>query len=483
MKSHFEFSLEERNLLKAVYSFAKTHKVRPYIVGGILRDILLGREKENPDIDFCIKKGAINFGRQLAREIKAGFVVLDKEHGACRLVRKAKDKIYTLDFTDFRGKDLEDDLRHRDFTINALALEWPRGTLIDPCSGAADLARKIIRVPDKGAFIEDPLRILRAFSFSSLLGFKIQKETLHLARQAKKLLSKVSCERIRDELFKLLDSRNSYEYFQALDKLGILKIILPEIELMRGVAQGPYHNLGVWEHSLEALRQFEAVVEEFKKNSFIHAHLEEEISCLRPRRSLIKLAMLLHDVGKPGTMRREGKKLTFHGHEHLSWDIGVEIARRLKLSNDELDALRKMIVNHLRPGYLADQGILTPRAKFRYFRDTGIEAPSVLLISLADQRATRGRLTTKESRARHEKTVSVLLREYFKQRGQKKVTRLLNGDDLIKIFKLQPSPLIGRILSEIEELQAIGRIKNKDGALKISAGLIKKTKAKNEKKE
>ncbi|MBU1091203.1 MAG: hypothetical protein KKC42_05115, partial [Candidatus Omnitrophica bacterium] len=150
MNLRLKFHPQDKTILESVYSFAKTKRVRLYLVGGILRDILLARVKKNPDFDFCLEKGAINFGRLLAKEIRAGFVVLDKEHGACRLVKKAKAKIYTLDFTDFRGKTLKKDLLHRDFTVNALALElkdvFARGNLnnllIDPYGGRDDLKSK-----------------------------------------------------------------------------------------------------------------------------------------------------------------------------------------------------------------------------------------------------------------------------------------------------------------------------------------------------
>ena len=132
---------------------------------------------------------------------------------------------------------------------------------------------------------------------------------------------------------------------------------------------------------------------------------------------------------------------------------------------------------HLRPGYLSDLEILTARAKFRYFRDTGHEALSVLLLSLADQRATKGPLTTALSRKRHEKTVVSLTRELFKKKIEKKQARLITGDDLIGKFKLKPSPLIGKLLSDIEELRAIGKITDKASALKAVAKMIKASKA------
>jgi len=469
-----------KNLLKTVQQFVDSKKVKLYLVGGYLRDILLNREKDNPDIDFCLKKRAIPFARELAHKIKAGFVVLDQEHGCARLVKRIKDKVYTLDFTDFRGKDLHDDLLHRDFTINAIALGLEdvfaiklEEKLIDPHGGRKDLKAKIIRMVAKNAFDEDPLRILRAFSLSAIFGFKINKETLKLAKAKKKKLVDISSERIRDELFKIFARPDSFTHLSNLDKLGILKIIIPEIEQMRGISQGPYHHLDVWKHSLETVRQLECVLQEARKNDEIQGYLNEIICAERKRVALMKLGALLHDIGKPLARRRKKGKTIFHGHERIGADIAEVIAKRLKLSNDELEALEKMVFWHLRPGYLADNEDISARAKFRYFRDTGKEGVSTLLVSIADQRATRGLLTSDESRLRHEKVCFNLVRQYFKKQKEKKLPRLINGDELIERLKLTPSPLIGKILSEVEELQAIGKIKTKKQALEAARKLVK----------
>lgn len=481
MKSPFKFSLKDKEILKTIYRFAKARKVKLYLVGGILRDLLLGREKDNLDIDFCLKRGALSFGRNLAKEMKAGYVVLDKEHSCCRLVKRLNNKTYTLDFTDFRGRNLGEDLLYRDFTINTLSMELDKMSgsknwedfLIDPYGARRDLKSRIIRIVNKRSFDDDPLRILRAFSLSAIFDFKIDKETLKLIKLKREKLSGVSEERIRDELFKLLDAQNSFYHLTEMDRLKILKIILPEIEKMHGVGQGPYHHLDVWEHTLETIRQFELLMKEFKNNNEIQNYLNEFISGDRRRRALLKLGAFLHDVGKPDALRHKNGKTIFHGHERIGLEITENIAKRLKLSNDEINSLRKMILCHLRPGYLADNQVLTPRAKFRYFRDTNDEAVSTLLLSIADQRATKGPLTTQVSRVQHEKVCNALIKEFFRKKKEKKVVRLINGDDLLKKFRLEPSPLIGKILSEIEELQAIGKIKTKKEAFRIAKKFIK----------
>jgi len=476
-----KFKQEDRDILKPIYNFAKSRKLKLYLVGGALRDLILNRAKENPDFDFCLKRGALNFGRKLSKELRCAFVVLDEEHAACRLVKRINKKLYTFDFTDFRAPAIEKDLLHRDFTINSLALElgdvFTKGDLgkliIDPYYGIADLQHKIIKITSKNSFKEDPLRILRAFSFSCILDFSLDNQTLRLAKKEKKRINAVSAERIREELFKILDSNAAYASLVSLDKLKILEIIFPEIKPLRGIGQGPYHHLDVWQHTLETLNQFELIIKKAKQTPGIYNYLEEEVAGLRKRVSLLKLACLLHDLGKPKALRREKEKIIFHGHERIGVGLTRIISRRLKLSNDEGRSLERIVLWHLRPGYLAGNQKPTARAIFRYFRDTGSDALAVLLLSLADQRATKGPLTTALSRTRHEKTVKSLTRRLLKPKDKKKLNRLLNGFELMAKFKLPASPLIGKLLSELEEAQAIGKIKNKKEALQLAAKLIK----------
>jgi len=472
---------EDRELLKEIYNFAKSKKTRLYIVGGYLRDLVLKRKKDVIDIDFCVKRSAIKFGRELSVRLKAGFVILDKEHGCCRLVKKINNIFYTLDFTDFRGPSLKEDLCLRDFTINAFALELDESSLedkissdllIDPYGGQSDIRSKIIRITEKNNFDDDPLRILRAFSLSSIFGFRIDEKTLKLAKSKKKKLLLVSPERVRDELFKILDSDHTYLCLKDLDKIGILELILPEIKPMRSLNQGPYHHLDVLEHSFETVKQVEHILsKEYIRNGEFQDYMDAIISFPRKRRALLKLGAFLHDIGKPKTMRHEKERIIFHGHECVGAGIAKSIARKLKFSNDELDALKRMVFWHLRPGYMADATVLTKRAKFRFFRDCAQEAVSVLAISLADQRSTRGPLTVEGARLDHERVVSALIKEYFKKLKEKKIEHLIDGFDLMRKFKLDPGPLIGKVLSEIEELQATGIVKTKKEAL-IKAGKL-----------
>lgn len=474
---------QEAALLEQIERIARRRRVVLYAVGGVIRDLLLGRRKSEPDFDFTLQSGSCAFGRYLSRRIRAAYVLLDEEHGACRLVKRLNGILTTFDFTDFRGPSITEDLRMRDFTVNALAVPLQellksgiRGSvIIDPLNGLGDLKKGVIRACGRHAFQGDPLRILRGFSFSALFGWKIARQTLQLMRASRRRLGLVSAERIRDELFKILGSGRAYDTIRQLDTLRILPVVVPEVDQMRRKRQGPYHHLDIWKHTLETVRHFEELVTQVRRRKRITGYLQECCAGSRSRMSLIKCACLLHDIGKPRTCRYESGKIRFHGHEHVGRAMTVAIGRRLKLSVDEIDSLARMVQAHLRPGYLAEsRQVITARAAYRFFRDTKEEAPAVLLLSLADQRATRGKFATARSRRLHERLVNRLLKEYFRSKEEKKIPRLIDGTILMKRYKLTPSPLVGKVLAQVDELQAIGRIKTRQEALKAAGAVIRK---------
>ncbi|MFH1691019.1 MAG: HD domain-containing protein [Candidatus Omnitrophota bacterium] len=465
---------------KTVVALAQKEGLDLYLVGGFPRDLILGRRKASLDLDFSLASGAIHFGRKVAKVLRAGFVVLDKEHGCCRVVCKSGylKQVLTFDFVDFRGKTLKEDLEKRDFTLNTLAIKVPfkKEGLLDYLKARRDMEKKLVRVVGAKSFDEDPLRILRAFSLSAIFGFKITPTTMRLIEKKKELLKNVSGERIRDELFKILAVEDACQYIKLMDKFGVLKIVIPQIGLMHNVRQGGYHHLDVWGHSLETVKKLEELLLKFSKDHEVGCYLNHVMASDRTRRQLIKLAALLHDIGKPRAFEVKAGKTMFHGHERIGRIISDAVSANLKLSTKERFAMDTIIFWHLRPGYLADNKVLTKRAVFRYFRDTREEAVSVLLVSIADQRATRGPLATKASRLKHEKVSFALIKRYFEMLKEKPFVRLINGKDLIRNLKLKPGPLFSIILDAVEEAQAEGKVKIKQEALSLAKKVFQQQK-------
>jgi len=459
---------------------ARRRKTAVYLVGGFLRDYVLGRR--GLDFDFAVERGGIPFARSFARRIKGAFVLLDKERGCARVVKKTKDKIMTFDFADFRGPTIRADLKHRDFTINTLTCavhDLPpnarlKDVITDPLAGKKDIGARTIRMVSAGAFREDPLRLLRAFSLKALLDFKIEAKTRRAIEGQGRLIRDVSAERVRDELFKILATDRAAENVHLMDRMGLLQKIIPQVSVMVGVAQGPYHHLDIWKHSLQSVVELEKIFQRFGRDKDVAAYLKEPLGGERTRRALLKLGCLLHDIGKPQSLKKDRQKIYFYGHERVGRYFAKTIALDLKLSKLERRVLQDMVLWHLRPGYLSNFKTPSRRALFRYFRDTGEEAAGIALLSLADQKATRGPLTSAADQRHHEKICRMLMARFFEMKKEKPFVRLITGHDLIKKFRLKPSPVFARILREVEEQQAAGKVTTKKEALSLAAKIVNK---------
>ena len=471
--------LKDYPQLQIIREIAKRRKVAVHLVGGFLRDHYLGNRKT--DFDFAVEKEALDFARLFARRVKGAYVVLDQERGCARVVKKSDGKIWTFDFSDFRAKSFRQDLTLRDFTINTLSVDLVKldsasmldDVLTDGKNGFKDLGAKRIRRVAVRALRDDPLRLLRAFSLSAILDFTIEPQTLAQIRREKDLLRGVSYERVRDEVFKILETDRAAVTLKAMDKVGLLDKVIPQVKVMYRCAQkGTYHHLDVWPHSLEVVAQFDNVVREMGNDPDVVGYLSESLGGNRTRRALLKLAALLHDIGKPETRKEAGRgKLTFYGHERVGKNIVTHIARMLKLSTGERHALEDMVLWHLRPGYLSNFQKPSERSIYRYLRDTKKEAVGILLLSLADQRSTRGPASAPRHEKHHERICLNVLKLYFDKKKEKPFVRLIDGHDLIKQLRLKPSPLIGKILAEVTEQQVLGKIKTKKEALELAKGI------------
>jgi len=231
-----------------------------YAVGGAVRDELLGRPIH--DVDFVLSGDVLKIGRRAANALGGAYYPLDEEHDTARVILSQPDgSRLALDFAAQRGPDLESDLRARDFTLNAIAVELrdPQ-TLLDPLEGGADLRAKLLRACSPTAFEDDPLRILRGVRLATGFGFHIQPETRQLMRQSVERLPRISPERLRDELFRILDGPQPATALRDLDLLGGLLYVLPELLALKGVTQSPPHFEDVWSHTLSVLQKLESVL-------------------------------------------------------------------------------------------------------------------------------------------------------------------------------------------------------------------------------
>jgi len=471
-----------------LHSLAKKRKAKVYLVGGYLRDLILKRK--NKDLDFVITPlnakrlsgftGELtDFVKEFAKRINGTFFPLNDRYQTKRVIDKKHNLTY--DFTGMRGSSIEEDLKKRDFTINALALDLERPILskvIDPCKGREDIRKRTIRMVSEEAFIDDPLRLLRSIRFRALLNFELEEKTKKLIVQKATLLKKVSGERIREELFGILAMEESHRFIKELDELKLLTQIIPEIEELRKTDQEGFHHLAVWEHSLETLRHTEEILKNLEKlfpkfYKKINKHLKEEVADKQPRVALLKLAALLHDLGKPQTqsITPEGR-MRFLGHEEKGMEMAEEIGERLRLSRKAIETIKREILHHMRPGNLSEVPELTNRAIFRFFRDCKEEGIETLLLSYGDRLAARGPLATPRMIKKHRGVVEEMFGDYYEKKSVVTPKRLINGNEIIKRFKLSPGPKIGELLEQLTEAQAEGKIKTKNQAFQFIRELL-----------
>jgi poly(A) polymerase len=464
--------------------------VQVYLVGGIVRDAILGRKTH--DIDVAMQGDVESVSRKLSDSLNGVFYPLDIERGTYRVLYTGEDgEREIIDIALLRGKDIVEDLHSRDFTINAIALNVREpDILIDPFNGVGDIKNKRICACSENIFTDDPIRVLRAVRLASTLGFRIDYETKKYLKDAVTFLSQVSAERIRDELFRLFGGKKPATSIETLDALGILQYLLPELEPLKRLEQSTPHISDVWSHSLNTVRNLDTLLDVLslendpsaitnwydgfvslklgRYREKLHEHNIEYSSIDRTYRSLMVFAALYHDVGKKETWNRdETGRIRFIKHELVGSDLIRKRADLLRLSKSEIDRLEVIIRNHLRPILLASSDVeLSRKAIYRFFRSCGPQGVDVCLLALADVKAIYGTTLPHDIWIHQVNTVKQLLDSWWDQ-NQEVVAppKLLSGNDLINIFTLEQGPAIGQLLEDLREAQAMGIITNREDAL------------------
>jgi poly(A) polymerase/tRNA nucleotidyltransferase (CCA-adding enzyme) len=405
-----------------------------FLIGGCVRDILIDREPKDWDLTTNATPEEIqaifpetfyenNFGTvgvKTRSEIETLKVV---EITPYRLEGKYSDKRHP-DAVQF-SKNLEDDIKRRDFTVNAIAYNILKGQIVDLYKGQYDLDNKVLRtVGDPGdRFEEDALRMLRAIRFSAELGFMINTETQNAIFEMKRFMNNVSRERIRDEFTKIIMSKNPMIGLMMTQKLGILEFIAPVLENMVGVNQNKQaHLYDVWEHSLRTLQ---------------HA-ADKELSLV------LRLAALFHDIAKPQTKREVGGKTTFYGHDVVGARIARETLSNLNFSKEIIDKVTNFVRWHM---FFSDTEEITPSAVRRLIRNVGKDNIWDLMELRKCDRIGSGRPKEEPYRLRK---FEAMLDEVMSDPID--VTMLkINGNILINDLKMAAGPKIGYILHALLE--------------------------------
>lgn len=467
-----------------------------YIVGGAVRDALLGRPVR--EMDFILPADAIQHARKIANQLDSAFYVLDSARDYGRvLVPQAGGTPIVLDFAPLQGSDLDADLKNRDFTINAIAAgitpPFPR---YDPLGGANDLLNKRLRSCTPQAIANDPIRILRGVRFAIQFELTAEQATKTQMRAGVELLPETSAERLRDELFKLLDTPKPDAAIRVLQQLDALKFVLPELLDLQLVEQSKPHIYDAWKHTLEVVKQLNNIWMVLRPSydpdstsslfmgvithrlgryrEQLANHLQESLVPYRSITALNILAALYHDIGKPTTQKEEEGQFRFINHEKVGADVVAHRAAELQLSNEERLRLKIIVRHHMRPLWLAQNGELpSRRAIYRFFRDTQAAGVDICLLSLADTLATYGYTLPADTWKHQVDVVRTLIEAWWEHKDQQVFPPpLVNGSELINKFNLQPGPIIGQLLSEIQEAQAIGVVNNQRQAFEHASRVL-----------
>ncbi len=473
------------SLLAVISNFLTEQNVKSYLVGGFVRDALLRRE--TADIDIALAADAVEIAPKVADALGGRFVLLDKVNKVCRVVvtdRKAPSgERWQIDFSTFEGS-IEQDLDRRDFTIDAIAVDLEELTkddvhLIDPFQGRADLKQGVIRAVSDTAFQLDAVRLLRAVRLAAELGFVLDSQTETLVQRHCHLIADVAGERLREELLRLLAVPQSERFMPYLDELGLAEALFPELAQAKGVEQPKEHFWNVFDHSLQTVVAVDFLLHQGSWkyaddevlaiapwSEMLARHFAQPVSSGSTRRSLLKLAALLHDVAKPQTKAiGEDGRTHFLGHAKLGAATAVDILERLRFSGKEVKLVEVMIKHHLRPGQMSQGELPTQRAIYRYFRDTGDGGIDTLFLSLADHLATKGPQLNLAGWQEHAQMVEYVLAQHLEQERLVVPAKLVSGHDLINIFGLSPGPKIGEALEAVHEAQASGEVATREEAL------------------
>lgn len=448
MKSLEEFIADNKHI-QAVRK--NKGRRRLYVVGGTIRDIILGRHPL--DYDFAVSGSGVGFARIFSRKIGGAFVLLSKEDDEARVVKE--DIVY--DFIGIGKQEIEADLKRRDFTVNSMAMDCDKLAFYDPCRGLRDLEKKILRLTTDQSLTADPLRILRGFRLSLELRFKLHKDFFRYA--AKTDFKKTAGERIGIELLRIMSADNSFAAVLEMDALGLFLKIFPE-------AKKIIEDDQLWSHSL---RTYEAV-EHLIARGFFRKFVQEFANYFErsDRAALVKLAALFHDIAKPETMLVKNGEVHFYGHDTKGSRMIRQLClRRLKVSRNDSSIVSKLVKEHMRLHLLATNSNLTDRAIRRFFRDLEEDWLGAMMIAWADGFATAGW-------TKHLEQVFIRMVTLKREDDAKpKIERLVNGHDLIAMG-LEPGPKFKVILQELLDLQLEEKITSKEQGLKIALEIDKR---------
>jgi putative nucleotidyltransferase with HDIG domain len=445
-----------------------------WVVGGAVRDAALGREVT--DLDLAVGGDPAAAAKAIGREGGGHAFELSAEFGTWRVV--AADGAWQVDATALRGGTIDADLAERDFTVGAVAVPLAGGEPLDPYGGLADLEQRFLRAVGAGSFAADPLRLLRAARLAAALGLAIDSGTLELARAEAPRAGEPAGERQLDELRQLLGGPDPLRGLSLLDELGVTAVVLPELEALKGVEQGPNHHLDVHGHTLAVLEhtlEVESDLDRFAggRAADVATLLAEPLADEMTRGTALRFGALLHDIGKPVTRGERDGYVTFIGHDKDGVEIVGGLCRRLRASRKLTGHLQALTLHHLRLGFLVHEAPLPPRRVHEYLRATEPVAADVTLLTVADRLSARGGgpFATEEAIEAHLALARQMLADALDWRRDGPPVALLAGDELAAELGIAEGPELGELLAELEAAQYAGEVTTRERAVELARRL------------
>lgn len=439
-----------------------------WIVGGAVRDAALGRAVD--DLDLAVAGDPAAAARAIAAALGEHAFELSAEFGTWRVV--AADHAWQVDVTALRGGGIEADLGERDFTVGAVAVPLAGGAPLDPCGGLDDLERGVLRAVGARSFAADPLRLLRAPRLAAELDLEIDPSTVALARASAASAATPAGERQLAELRQLLGGPAPLRGLALLDELGVTAAVLPELEALRGVEQGPNHHLDVHGHTLAVLAhtlEVEADLERFagERADQVAALLAEPLADELSRGTALRFGALFHDIGKPATRSERDGFVGFRGHDSAGAEIVGAICRRLRASRRLTQHLRALTEHHLRLGFLVPEMPLSRRRVHEYLRATEPVGVDVTLLTVADRLSARGMgpIASPQMVEAHLTLAREMVAAALDWRRDGPPVPLLRGDELTAELGIDSGPELGRVLAELEAAQYAGEVTDRAAAL------------------
>jgi putative nucleotidyltransferase with HDIG domain len=442
-----------------------------WIVGGALRDAMLGASVIS-DLDLAVAGDrTAEVARAVAGAAGRHAFPLSEEFGAWRVVGDG----WVCDVAPLQGERIEDDLGHRDFTVNAMALPLFGGALIDPHRGEADLRAGTLRMVSPGAYESDVLRPLRLVRFATELGFEAEPETAKATREWAPRVIEAAGERIFAELRRIVLAPRVIDGMRLAEDMGVLDAVLPELGSLRGVEQSHFHHLDVYGHTLEVLRNLiqidEHLAEYFPDDAqALRMVLDEPLGDDMTRGQALRFGALMHDIGKLPTRKlADSGRVTFIGHDAVGAEMVRAIGARLRTSERLREFLAALTRHHLVLGFLVHERPLSRRTIYRYLKTCSPVEVEVTLLSCADRLATRGR-NADEAIEKHLDLARELMAAALEWRAGPPRPPL-RGDELARRLDIEPGPDLGRLLGELEEASYAGEVTTADQAVEYARRL------------